>query len=84
VVTQETSDAIHTRLIGSLQAPQSIGVIGLSPNGQYLVAEVNPAPSLTGFAGLSPEIIRRDTSLVIYDTHAQAIFAEIPGFTFTW
>lgn len=84
VVTAETSDAVHTRLIGSLQAPQSIGVIGLSPNGQYLVAEVNPAPSLTGFAGLSPEIIRRDTSLVIYDTAAQAIFAEIPGFTFTW
>jgi hypothetical protein len=84
LVTQETSDAVHTRLIGSLQTPQSIGVIGLSPNGQYLVAEVNPAPSLTGFAGLGPEIIRRDTSLVIYDTRAQAIFAEIAGYTFTW
>lgn len=84
VVTQETSDAQHTRLIGSLQTPQSIGAIGLSPNGQYLVAEVNPAPSLTGFAGLSPEAIRRDTTLVIYDTRAQAIFAEIPGYTFTW
>ena len=84
VVTEETSDAVHTRLMGSLQTPQSIGVVGLSPNGQYLVAEINPAPSLTGFAGLSPEVIRRDTSLVIYDTAAQAIFAEIPGFTFTW
>ena len=84
VVTEETSDAVHTRLIGSLQTPQSIGAIGLSPNGQYLVAEVNPAPSLTGFVGLDPEIIRRDTTLVIYDTRAQAIFAEIPGYAFTW
>jgi hypothetical protein len=84
VVTEETTDTLHTRLIGSLQSPQSIGAIGLSPNGQYLVAEVNPASSLIGFVGLGRDIIRRDTSLVIYDTRAQAIFAEIPGYTFSW
>ena len=84
LVTLDLGEGIHQRLVGSVQTPQSVGSIGLSANGQYLVIESNPMPSTLGFIGLSSEVVRQDTSLVIFDTHAKVVYATEPGFSFTW
>lgn len=84
VVTVDTGEGQHRRLIGSLQSPQSVGALGLSPNGHYLVVEINDASSAVGFPGLAPETVRSGTRLVIYDTAAGVVYAEEPGYAFTW
>lgn len=84
VVTLDIGDGQHTRLLGSLQTPQSVGSLGLSSNGHYLVVEINDASSAVGFAGLSPETVREGTRLVIYDTAVGVVYAEEPGYTFSW
>jgi hypothetical protein len=84
VVTVDLGEGIHRRLVGSLQTPQTVGSIGLSPNGQYLVIESNEAASALGFAGLSREVVRQETTLVIFDTHEGVVYATEPGFSFTW
>jgi len=84
VVTVDSGDGQHTHLLGSLQTPQSVGSLGLSPNGHFLIVEINAQSSVVGFAGLAPDVVRSDTRLLIYDTAAGAIYAEEPGYTFTW
>lgn len=84
VVTMDPGEGQHTRLLGSLQEPQSVGAIGLSPNGHFLVVEINDESSVVGFAGLAPEVVRSGTRLVIYDTAAGVVYAEEPGYAFTW
>lgn len=84
VVTVDEGEGIHRRVFGSVQSPESVGPLGLSPNGQYLVIAHNKNPHPLGFAGLLPNVVRDGTSLVIWDTHADAIYAVEPGFSFTW
>ena len=61
-----------------------MGSLGLSPNGHFLIVEINAQSSVVGFAGLAPDVVRSDTRLLIYDTAAGAIYAEEPGYAFTW
>jgi hypothetical protein len=84
VVTVDDGEGIHRRVFGSVQSPESVGGLALSANGQYLVIAHNKNPHPLGFAGLLPNVVREETSLVIWDTHAQAIYATEPGFSFTW
>jgi hypothetical protein len=84
VVTLDVGEGQHTRILGSLQTPQSVGALGLSPNGHYLLVELNDQASSVGFAGLSPESVREGTRLVIYDVAAGVVYAEEPGYAFTW
>ena len=84
VVTVDDGDGVQRRIVGSLQTPESIGPLGLSANGQYLVIAYNKNPHPLGFAGLLPDVVREETSLVIFDTHANAVYATEPGYSFTW
>lgn len=84
VVTVDPGEGQHTRVLGSLQVPQSVGSLGLSPNGHFLIVEINDQSSVVGFAGLAPEVVRSGTRLVIYDTVAEVVYAEEPGYAFTW
>jgi hypothetical protein len=84
VVTVDSGEGQHTRVLGSLQQPQSVGSIALSPNGHFLVVEMNDASTVVGFAGLATEVVRSGTRLVIYDTAAGVVYAEEPGYAFTW
>lgn len=84
VVTVDEGEGIHRRVWGSVQRPESVGALALSANGQYLVIAHNRNPHPLGFAGLPPTVVREETSLVIWDTHAGAVYATEPGFSFTW
>lgn len=84
VVTVDEGEGLHRRVFGSVQSPESVGPLGLSANGQYLVIAHNKNPHPLGFTGLSPDVVREETSLVIWDTHADAVYATEPGFSFTW
>jgi hypothetical protein len=84
VVTLDEGEGEHLRLMGSLRSPQSIGSIGLSPNGHYLIVEIHDLTSPLGFVGLGPDVIRTGTRLVIYDLAAGVIYAQEPGYAFTW
>jgi len=84
VVTVDEGDGLHRRVFGSVQNPESVGPLGLSPNGQYLVIAYNKNSHPLGFSGLLPDVVREETSLVIWDTHADAVYATEPGFSFTW
>jgi hypothetical protein len=84
VVTVDPGSGAHTRIVGSLQSPQTVGTLGLSPNGHYLIVELNDASSTTGFVGLDQVTQRQETRLVIVDLAAGVVFAEEPGYAFTW
>jgi hypothetical protein len=84
LVTADTGEGVHRRIFGNVQTPESIGGLGLSPNGQYLVIASNQNPHPLGFAGLLPDVARQETVLVIWDTEANAMYATEPGYSFTW
>ena len=84
LVTVSDGEGAHRLLYGSASVPGSVGSIQLSPNGQFLALEANPVASVLGFAGLSPQVIRDQTSVVIIDvTSGETILSE-PGFSFAW
>lgn len=84
VVTLDTGEGVHQRIFGNVQTPESIGNLGLSPNGQYLVITSNSRSHPLGFAGLLPDVARQESVLVIWDTEANAVYATEPGYSFSW
>lgn len=84
IVTREDSEGIHTLVTGSLDTPGSIGNIALSPNGQFLLVEVNPESSPLGYQGLTAEQIAAGTVIRVVDLGKNTVVGEFPGFGFVW
>ncbi|MFM1953036.1 MAG: hypothetical protein RL187_245 [Actinomycetota bacterium] len=84
IVTREDSDGAHTLVTGSLDTPGSIGDLGLSPNGQFLLVEVNPLSSPLGYQGLTAEEIETSTSIRVIDLLDNTVVGEFDGFGFVW
>jgi hypothetical protein len=84
VVTEAGDDGIHRRLVGSLTTPESIGSLQLSPNGQYLALELNPTAHPLGYPGLSDEVIRSGTVVVVLDVLTNTVVSTTPGYSFAW
>ena len=84
IVTREDSEGIHTLVTGSLDTPGSIGNIGLSPNGQFLLVEFNPQGSPLGYQGLTAEQITTGTVIRVLDLGDNTVVGEFPGFAFVW
>ena len=84
IVTREDSEGIHTLVTGSLDTPGSIGNIGLSPNGQFLLVESNPQGSPLGYQGLTAEQITTGTVIRVLDLGDNTVVGEFPGFSFVW
>lgn len=84
VVSLEIVDGVHTFLTGSLGVPGSIGDIALSPNGQYLLVEVNNLTTPLGYLGLSPEQVASNTIIRVMDVKAGVVVTEFQGHSFVW
>jgi len=84
IVTREDSEGIHTLVTGSLDTPGSIGNIGLSPNGQFLLVEVNPEGSPLGYQGLTADEISQGTVVRVLDLQDNTVVGEYPGYGFVW
>ncbi|MBT5576709.1 MAG: hypothetical protein HOJ98_06275 [Microbacteriaceae bacterium] len=84
IVTREDAEGVHTLVTGSLDAPSSIGNIALSPNGQFLLVEVNPDSSPLGYQGLTAEQIAVGTVIRVVDLRENTVVGEFPGFGFVW
>ena len=84
IVTREDSEGIHTLVTGSLDTPGSIGNIGLSPNGQFLLVEVNPEGSTLGYQGLTADEISQGTVVRVLDLQDNTVVGEYPGYGFVW
>jgi len=84
LVTVEKEEGVHEWLAGSIDVPGSIGDIGLSANGQYLLVEFNPLSSEIGFQGLSQAQVRNSTAIQIFDLSKGSKIDEFPGFSFRW
>lgn len=84
IVTRENEEGVHTRVTGSLDTPGSIGNLGLSPNGQFLLVEVNPASSPLGYQGLTSQEIEAGTVIRVIDLRDDTVVGEFPGFGFVW
>ncbi len=84
IVTREDSEGIHTLVTGSLDRPGSVGNIGLSPNGQFLLVEFHPESSPLGYQGLSAQQIAEGTVIRVVDLRDNLVVGEFPGFGFVW
>lgn len=84
LVTREDQEGVHSLVTGSLDTPGSIGDLGLSPNGQFLLVEVNPKSSPLGYQGLTAEEIASDTVIRVIDLRDNTVVGEFPGFGFVW
>jgi len=84
IVTRENDEGIHTLVTGSLDTPGSIGNLGLSPNGQFLLVEVNPTSSPLGYQGLAANEIATGTVIRVIDLRDDTVVGEFPGFGFVW
>lgn len=84
LVTLEKDEGIHEWLTGSLDSPGSIGDIGISPNGQYLLVEFNPLSSEIGFPGLTENEVRDFTQIQVFDLAQELKIDEFSGFNFIW
>jgi hypothetical protein len=69
---------------GSLDRPGSVGNIGLSPNGQFLLVEFHPESSPLGYQGLSAQQIAEGTVIRVVDLRDNLVVGEFPGFGFVW
>ena len=83
-ITVSGEDGLHRRIIGSATTPESIGVLQLSANGQYLALEINSTATGFGYAGLTPGNIRASSRVVILDVLENAVILDTPGFSFAW
>ena len=84
LVTEGDAEGFHRHLLGSLSTPESVGDLQLSPNGQYLAVEINPIATALGYPGLSDDLIRASTELVILDLAQDTVLLATPGFSFAW
>lgn len=84
IVTREDDGGIHHLVMGALDAPGSIGDLSVSPNGQFLLVEVNSASSPLGYQGLTAEEIASGTVVRVIDLRDNSMVGEFPGFGFVW
>ena len=84
LVTVDASDGRQRRVVGSLERPESMGSLGLSANGQYLIVETNPETTRVGFAGLPADVVQDKTELVLFDVVADVIAQRFQGYSFSW
>ena len=66
-------------MTGSLDTPGSIGNIGLSPNGQFLLVEVNPEGSPLGYQGLTADEISQGTVVRVLDLQDNTVVGGVSG-----
>lgn len=84
LVTREDTEGLHRLVAGSLDSPVSIGNIGLSANGQFLLVEYHPESSPLGYQGLTGEQIARGTVIQVIDLRDDTLVGEFPGYGFIW
>lgn len=84
IVTREDDEGIHTLVTGALDTPGSIGDLSVSPNGQFLLVEVNSASSPLAYQGLTAREIATDTVVRVIDLRDNSVVGEFPGFGFVW
>ncbi len=84
LVTREDAEGVHRFVTGSLDTPASIGDIGLSANGQFLLVEYHPESSPLGYQGLTGEQIARGTVIRVIDLGDDTLVGEFPGYGFVW
>lgn len=84
IVTREDDEGVHTLVTGALDTPGSIGDLSVSPNGQFLLVEVNPASSPLGYQGLTAREIATGSVVRVIDLRDNSVVGEFPGFGFMW